>query len=151
MITRHLVLGCILAALSLLTSAAAQDAGERLELRVVSTGVSGSVVVDRGQADGVAVGDAVLFRPRAGGEYRGTVARVEERSAVVQLDDRSFTATPGTRGEVFVPASRRPTVQPARPQPNQPPDQHFHIGQRASDARRQSIMCVHSRVPVCKM
>ncbi len=123
MITRNSGVVYIVSALALLRSAAAQDPGERLELRVVSTGVGASVVVDRGQADGVAVGDAVLFRPRAGGEYRGTVARVEERSAVVQIDDRSFTPTPGTRGEVFVPAARRRTAQPTRPQPDQPPDQ----------------------------
>jgi hypothetical protein len=113
---------------ALLQGARGQDQGTQLELRVVSSGVDATVLVDRGSNDGVAAGDPVLFRPRAGGEHRGVVLRVEERRASVQLHDRSVTLLPGTRGEVFVPAARRrreeaptPAPVPPAPAPAKPP------------------------------
>ncbi|MEZ5963611.1 MAG: hypothetical protein R3F56_07170 [Planctomycetota bacterium] len=111
---------CLLATLPAQTS---QD--ERVELRVLSSSGVGTVAVDRGQADGLAVGDAVVLRPRAGGEYRGTIIRVDERTATVELLDRDVEPPAGTRGEALVPAGRRPratrpAAEPVAPPPDRP-------------------------------
>lgn len=97
-----------LLALVLVLSAAAlgQDkALERVELRVTAA-AGAEVTVDRGKADGLAVGDRVLFYPVGGGTYTGTVLRVDDRSAAVEPHDRTFVPAAGTRGEVLVPVDR---------------------------------------------
>lgn len=115
---KHLPLAAIL--LGLAPSLRAQDdaAFERVELRVHTAPAPGSVVVDHGSADGLAVGDAVRFRPRLGGVHEGAVIELDERSAVVELADRSVALEPGTRGEAFVPRERLEVVQEA---PEPPP------------------------------
>jgi len=107
-------------------AAAAQDA-ERVEFRVLSTSAGATVEVDRGASDGLAVGDAVLLRPRAGGEYRGRIIRVTDRTAIVELLDGGTAPPPGTRGEAFVPTDRRrprpaPEARPGEPKPEPAPD-----------------------------
>ncbi len=109
--------------LSLLAAAAAaQDpsAPRRVDLRVVSMPIRGTVVVDRGRIDRLRVGDTAEFRPRAGGVHRGLVIRVEERQSVVELADNQLSLSPGTRGEVLIPASRVEVVEPPPPRPPQP-------------------------------
>lgn len=114
-------LATLLATLTLTATLTAQnEPGERVDLRVLSASGAGTVAVDRGKTDGVAVGDTVVLRPRAGGEYRGSVIRVDERSATVELIDRGFTPPAGTRGEVFVPAGRH-TPRPPTPAPADTP------------------------------
>jgi hypothetical protein len=110
--------------------ALAQDEGEerlRIDLRVSASGPGAVVVVDRGQADGLAQGDEVVFRPREGGIFRGSITRLDERTATVELFDPAFVPVPGTRGEVFVPRSRvlppAPAPLPQPPVEGAPPEQ----------------------------
>ncbi len=102
--------GIVLCALALLGGrpAGAQEeaADVRLELRVIMTRPEARVVIDRGQSDGLEVGDMVVFRPRAGGSFSGRVIQVEDKSALVQLLDVAFVPENGTRGEVLIPAAR---------------------------------------------
>lgn len=92
---------------------AQEDEGfEHIELRVTGTRSGSKVVVDRGKNDGVAVGDLVLLRPRAGGPVRGAVIEVDERTAVVELFDRSFAPSTGMRGEAWIPVSRFAAPEP---------------------------------------
>lgn len=118
---------CVLTVLPAQGDPSQGQARERVDLRVLSTSGSGTVAVDRGKSDGLAIGDSVVFRPRAGGEYRGTVIRVDDRTATVELLDRGAEPPPGTRAEVFVPPQRRvtpqpqPTTQPTT-QPPTPPE-----------------------------
>lgn len=103
-------------------AATAQDEAEHdvVELRI--TQVRGaSVVVDRGSADLVRVGDRVFFRPREGGLHGGVVARVDERTAVVDLQGGGFPAEPGVRGFVRIPASRSAPAAEARRKPRAAP------------------------------
>jgi len=111
----------VLACLFLLAALPAQD-GERIDLRVLGNSGSGTVAVDRGKADGLEVGDSVTLRPRAGGEVRGSVIRVDARTATVELLDRGLELPPGTRGEVFVEAGRRPQLKPQPARPAAPSD-----------------------------
>jgi hypothetical protein len=120
-------------ALSLLLLAgalAAQEPAEQtLPLRVSAMGPGAAVSIDRGARDGVARGDRVVFRPLEGGEVRGTVVQVDERSALVELLDRTFVPVTGTRGEVTL-ARRAPTPVPVPvPAPDKPqwqnPDNEF--------------------------
>lgn len=85
----------------------ASDAVETqtVSLRVTATSTSRAVVIDRGESDGLAVGDTVSFYPRRGGVYTGSVIQIYERTAVVELHQR-FRPEPGTRGDVEVPVSR---------------------------------------------
>jgi hypothetical protein len=101
------------------SSAFAQDAdADLLELRITSTR-PGAVIVDRGRVDGLAVGDPVLFRPREGFPFTGTVKQVDERSAVVELHDPNAAPALGVRGEVNVPRSRFAAPPQAAPEPAQ--------------------------------
>ncbi len=92
------------------------QAGQQLvEVRVTSTQPR-MAVIDRGTADGLAKQDRVVFRPREGGRFEGTIVRIGERAAVVELDDGAFTPAPGTRGDVRVPVARfAAPAQPAAP------------------------------------
>ena len=76
---------------------------------------SNPVVIDRGESDGLAIGDRLLLVLRDGGTRAGAVVEVAERSAVVELDDRAFLPEPGTRGEVRVPAERLEAPEPPEP------------------------------------
>lgn len=89
--------------------AAAQEDGafERVPLRVTSNaGGSGAVAVDRGEADGMKVGDLVLLQPREGGDYWGTVTRMDERAAVIEMHNKNYVPAPGVRGVLLVPRTR---------------------------------------------
>lgn len=92
------------------TQDAAPDAQDEAEHEIVElriTHVRGaSVVVDRGAADLVRVGDRVFFRPRDGSLHGGIVSQVEERTAVVDLQGSTFPAAPGVRGFVRIPSAR---------------------------------------------
>lgn len=90
----------------------------RLELRVSATRAGGTVTVDRGQSDGLAVGDFVELNPREGGLIEGTVIAVDPRSATVELHDRELLPPAGTRGRVWVPRER--IRQLARAQKTEP-------------------------------
>jgi hypothetical protein len=59
----------------------------------------------------VAVGDLVVFHPRGGAVWRGTVVEVDERSARVELHETGVVPEPGTRGEVMLPADRTPPAK----------------------------------------
>lgn len=113
---RHLVLALSLGAMVSAARAQDDDVYRHVELRVSSTG-PGTAMIDRGSSDDVAVGDLVLFYPRAGGTFRGNVVQVDDRGSVVELLDRSFTPETGTRGEVLVPKARRAPPPPQRQQP----------------------------------
>lgn len=89
---------------------------ERIELRVTGLRPAGLVAVDRGEDDGLAVGDLVLFHPRAGGTAAGNVVRLEPRSALVEMHDRELALALGTKGEVEVPRSRLAAPEPEPPQ-----------------------------------
>lgn len=112
-------------------------------MRVTSTEPR-SAFVDRGSIDGLAVHDRVVFRPREGGHFEGTVVRLDERTAVVELDDPAYVPAPGTRAEVRVPNARfaappKPegaANAPANPAPTEPehppwqnPDEHWSTDQ----------------------
>jgi len=88
-----------------------------VELRVTSTRPR-VAIVDRGTIDGLMPRDRVVFRPRDGVPFEGTVLRIEERIASVELDDPAFVPQPGTRGEVRVPKSRLDALRVARATPN---------------------------------
>lgn len=107
--------------LALCAGARAQDpaAFEVLELRVTSSKPR-SAIVDRGASDGLEIGDRVLFRPREGNTFDGTVTKVEERSAVVELSDPTLWPAPGTRGEVRIPKSRFEEPPVATPEATPP-------------------------------
>jgi hypothetical protein len=109
--------------------APAQEGTLQLEVRVTSA-ERGWARIDRGSADGLALGDAVLLHPRGGGPYSGTLVELEERAARVELHDRGFTPAPGTRGKVQVPRGRlcaapaprlRPAPKRGAPAPEAPP------------------------------
>jgi hypothetical protein len=124
---RNIVLISMVLVAGTVVRAQEEEASERVDLRVSSTGPGAAVVVDRGKRDGLALGDRVLFHPREGGTYGGAVVRLDERSAVVELDDKSFVPVPGTRGEVRIPRSRiapeKPEEKPTPPEgaPEHPP------------------------------
>lgn len=106
------------------TLQAQSDDAIRVELRVSSVLPTGVVTVDRGKRDGLAQGDTVTFRPRAGGTFRGRVVRLDERTADVEMVERGFTPPAGTRGEVEVPSARlaaKPAPQPVPQQQPTPP------------------------------
>ncbi len=120
---RRLAVLCL--ALSLETALGAvpraqEDSGfVELDLRVTSA-QHGTALVDRGTSDGLREGDRVLFFPREGGTFEGTVERVEERSAEVVLHDPAFLPASGTRGRVQVPRSRL-SPPPGAPAQSEPP------------------------------
>ena len=111
---------CVLAG-----AAVAQVAGfEELDLRVTSLGpAAGSVVIDRGSRDGVALGDLVRFNPREGWTFVGNVVELDERSARVELRDPSVSLPVGTRGQVRIRARavEAPPSEPAPQVPEHPP------------------------------
>lgn len=87
-----------------------------IEVRISSTRPR-VAIVDRGTVDGLARLDRVVFRPRGGTPYEGTILRIDERVAAVELDDPAIVPQPGTRGEVRVPSSRRTSTPAAPAQP----------------------------------
>ena len=98
-------------------AAPAQEGTLELEVRVGS-GERGRALIDRGSADGLEVGDVVLFRPKDGAVYQGKVVALEERAARVELADPALTPAAGTRGKVQIPRARlgaptKPRVRPA--------------------------------------
>ena len=98
---------CFLIALLAGPTALAQqdDKPQKLGLRV-SSSAGPKVVVDRGESDKIAVGDAVSFSPRRGGTFTGKVIELRERESVVAMDDPNVNLEPGTRGEISIPSSR---------------------------------------------
>ncbi|MEM7200612.1 MAG: hypothetical protein AAF628_10125 [Planctomycetota bacterium] len=104
--------------------ALAQQQGiENVEFRVTQNRPGAIAVIDRGQRDGIEVGDLVHLYPRGGGMYRGSVSQVDERTAVVEFRDRRLVAAIGARGEVLVPRSRFAAPEPPPTQPGRPPAQ----------------------------
>ncbi|MBK8978491.1 MAG: hypothetical protein IPM29_21545 [Planctomycetes bacterium] len=108
----HVVILAV-AALCGLAPAQQQDPFVHVPLRIVSVGANDGVVVDRGRRDLVEVGDLVLFTPRQGGTYRGSVIQVDRRTAVVRLAEPGFGPVAGIAGEVLVPRARRDAGNPA--------------------------------------
>ncbi len=105
----RLSVGLLILALSgLCTRVSGQDTEgiERVPLRVTAAGPEGTVIVDRGERDRMAVGDLVLLTPRGGGTLRGTVIQIDERSGIVALHDRTVIPPAGTSGEVLIPSAR---------------------------------------------
>ena len=88
---------------------------ELISLRVTSSDPS-LIVVDRGEGDGLQIGDPVRIFLRRGGVQEATVVSVQMRSAVIEMLDTSIVPEPGTRGEVEIPSSRI-----GQPEANEPP------------------------------
>jgi hypothetical protein len=86
----------------------------QLGLRVTADAGEGRFVVDRGARDGLALGDVVVFTPRAGGEHQGLVREVFDERAVVELPVGTPGLATGTRGTARV---RRPRARSAPPTP----------------------------------
>ncbi len=109
------LLGSLMPA-ALIAPAPAQESEPqvRVELRVMAA-TPGRVIVDRGIADGLKIGDRVQFRPRKGAPLDGVIAEVRERVATAELDDRSAVIELGTRGDAQLPASRLPKPPPMPP------------------------------------
>ncbi|MCA8942023.1 MAG: hypothetical protein KDB80_05625 [Planctomycetes bacterium] len=147
---RHWILVTLLA-----TSLRAQDF-ERVELRVISTGAAGTVSVDRGERDGLAIGDLVFFYPRDGGSYRGTVKSLDDRTAVVEMQDRAFVPRVGTRGRARVPAARRgrderpvkPRADRPEPEPEQKPKSDPDRWENPDDAWKPGMPLLTQMKPV---
>ena len=110
----------ILTCVALATGAFGQEDEESIEkigLRVTATPTPSTVVVDRGASDGLEIGDLVVFQPRQGGTFQGSVTSTDERSAVVELLDKSAVLAIGTRGTALVPSARFETpVVPLTPE-----------------------------------
>jgi hypothetical protein len=86
---------------------------ETVEVRVMLSS-PGTLVVDRGTADLLVAGDAVVLRLKDGTKCTGKVSQVHERSSTVKLDDKSLVVPTGTRGAVTIPKARRnPPKEPA--------------------------------------
>lgn len=82
---------------------AVEPAGQvTLELRVISLTASGGLVVDRGERDGVAVGDGLWLGPKDAPPVEGRVVKVFEREAEVELMAAGSVPPPGTKGLVWV-------------------------------------------------
>ncbi len=103
---------------------------QTLRLHVSSTGDDGSVLISKGEDDGLATGDSILFRPRivvvidpegADGmtpgdrvllhpqedtEYQGTVTEISKRTARVTMTMTSYVPAPGSRGIAVIPGDR---------------------------------------------
>jgi len=122
-----------LSLLLVLVAVAGAGDPETVELRVSSTWPRGLVVVDRGERDGLKVGDRVVFFPRDGGRPTGFVLELKDRSATVELHDRSTVPAPGTRGEVRVPKSRFGPEEPVEEEP-EPTDAEDEPEPEAKDA-----------------
>lgn len=99
----------------------APPAERLLELRVSASGPGPRVRVDRGRADGLALGDRVELAPRGAERRSGRVVALEERSAEVELEGDAGLEppAPGTRGSVLVGA---PSGAPATPPAEAAPD-----------------------------
>ena len=95
----------------------AQQGGdfERIELRVISAQNGQRIGVDHGSSDGLGVGDMVLFFPRDGGTFSGSVVDLSERGATVELHDRGVELALGTRGQALVSRASEPEASPAAP------------------------------------
>ncbi|HED66379.1 MAG TPA: hypothetical protein ENJ09_12600 [Planctomycetes bacterium] len=99
---------CLLAVLAAAAPQERESEGEwtSLALRVLEVSAPGELEVDRGELDGLAVGDPVLLFPRSGGTLRGTVINVDTRSARIRLEDEGAAIAAGVRGEARVPPER---------------------------------------------
>lgn len=123
MSVRALPLTCLLLAGGLCSSVRAQEPAAQpvqgtLEIEVrVGSAERGLALIDRGSSDRLEKGDTVLFLPREGGSYPGTIVELEERAARVELHDRDFVPAPGTRGRVQIPRARLGTPAKARLRP----------------------------------
>ena len=82
-----------------------QEGSVVLEVRVTAS-EQGSARIDRGSADGLEAGDRLVFHPRGGSTYFGTIVELEERAARVELQDTKIQPAPGTRGEFELPRAR---------------------------------------------
>ena len=143
---RHGGLLAWIAPAALVATAAGQEtpATARVELRVMAA-TPGRAIVDRGSADGLAVGDRVELRPRGGAPLRGIVADVRERGATVELDDRRALVAAGTRGDATVPASRLPKQEP--PAPATPPQQQPQQPSPAAPAKEPATAAEPAAAP----
>jgi len=81
---------------------AAEAPPTQLALRTLGPPRDGRVVVDRGDRDGLTLGDTVTFQPRAGGEVTGIVRSLDDQRASVELLLRETALPAGTRGFVLV-------------------------------------------------
>jgi len=79
---------------------------ERIEFRVSASNADGTILIDRGRADGLRDGDRVFLYPRAGRTLQGTALQVDERSTIVELNNSQAQVEIGTRGDARVPAER---------------------------------------------
>jgi hypothetical protein len=119
----------LLVALGTPIAAQDRDQGEvdEVALRVTATQPGGWVGVDRGAQSGLVRGQRVVFRPRAGGTYEGTVDAVRERTALVTLDENWVELEPGTTGIVRIvdqdePPAPKPVPEGDRGTPAQSDD-----------------------------
>jgi hypothetical protein len=99
-----------------------QEAGLELTpvpVRVIQSSPGGLLEIDRGELDGLRVGDRLVFSPRSSGTVEGRVLEVEERTAAVELLGSLVALPSGTRGEAWIPRER---LQPSPGgQANTPP------------------------------
>ncbi len=116
-----------------------------VELRITLVRGS-SVVVDRGSADLLRIGDRVFFRPKEGGLHGGVVSQVEERTATVDLQGVSFPAAPGVRGFVRIPASRSAAKTQERRKPRANLAAEDHPGWENADEEYQQGQPLLARV-----
>jgi hypothetical protein len=117
-----------------------------VELRITLVRGS-SVVVDRGSADLLRVGDRVFFRPKEGGLHGGIVSQVDERTATVDLQALSFPAAPGVRGFVRIPTSRSAEKAAERRKPRTAPTgDEEHPGWQNGDEEYQQGQPLLARV-----
>lgn len=127
--TWHLCIACAAVVAASAASARAQEPAlaqapaaqdlELVELRVTATQPR-VAIVDRGESDGLALGDRVVFRPFEGGVHEGTVIKLSERAAAVEMIELDYVPAPGTRGDVRVPRDRRAAAAPT-PAPDAAP------------------------------
>ena len=103
LMSRFLAFLVVMATLSASAIFAGQEEYERVELRVVAPAQDGRVRIDRGSNDGLELGVMVLFFPRSGGTFGGSLVELSERSATVELFDPEATVEGGTRGQALLP------------------------------------------------
>jgi hypothetical protein len=87
---------------------------EEIKARVTSFVEGTGIVIDRGQRDGLRVGDRVIFTERGGRQQFGTILELEGRVASVRPEDGQFRPEPGTRVSIRVPSDRFAKPAPKR-------------------------------------
>lgn len=102
-----------------------------LPVRVIQSSPGGLLEIDRGELDGLRVGDRVVLAPRGLGNLDGRVLEVGERTAAVELPGSSAALPSGTRGEAWIPLER------LTPKP-MPPGEQSPGGQTPPAARSQT-------------